>query len=197
MRSIFSCLGSAFMILFLASTGRAGDPIPVCLSYHRPLPDNSQQLLHWKRTTRNTFQERGHAFGVITRLYTYTKTHAHFEIQIGPRADDTLEVIYNQEFGPLPPNISVGQHVEACGDFITSTDYSGPHRVYPPSPDGAIIHWIHFSPDVRRHESGFLAIDGVLYGQDLGNAGPRHFFPRNPSYANPSFRPGSPAFYGR
>ena len=61
--------------------------------------------------------------------------------------------------------------IEACGDYITSTAQSGP---YPPSPDGAILHWVHMNPAGRGHDAGFLAINGTLYGQDAANAGPKH-----------------------
>jgi hypothetical protein len=95
--------------------------------------------------------------------------HAHFVIQIGKRADDTIEVIYNEDFGKMPTP-KVGATVQACGDYITSTAQSGP---YPASPEGAIIHWVHMNPRGKGHDAGFTIVDGVLYGMDAEHAGPR------------------------
>lgn len=39
------------------------------------------------------------------------------------------------------------------------------HAISPPSPDGAILHWVHRSPSAR-HDSGFVVIDGVVCGQN-------------------------------
>ncbi len=80
-------------------------------------------------------------------------------------------MIYNEDFGVLP-DLNKDSVAQACGDYITSTDRSGP---YPASPDGAIIHWIHMNPRNVGHPSGFLIIDNVLYGKDYENAGPKPY----------------------
>ncbi len=147
-----------------------GDTIPPCRGYGYDLPVNNSQVLHWKRTTENQFRERAHVQGPILQLFSIgDRDHVHFEIQLGKYSDETLEVIYNQDFGKLPP-IHPGMQVEACGDYITSTAPSGP---YPASPVGAIIHWIHMNPNNSKHDAGFLVIDGKLYGQDIEHVPPR------------------------
>ena len=85
-------------------------------------------------------------------------------------AGDTLEIIFSQCDGTLPV-LHAGMKVEACGDYITATDQSG-HNA--PSPDRAILHWVHKNlpvdlcghnyGDGGGHDSGYLAIDGQVYG---------------------------------
>ena len=74
---------------------------------------------------------------------------------------DTIEVIYNNQFGAMP-RLAPGQIVEACGDYITS---NRPNGHYPASPDGAILHWVHFNPADQGHEDGYVVVDGRLTGQ--------------------------------
>jgi hypothetical protein len=130
------------------------------MDHGRPLPVNNAQVLQWKTSTPNQFLARGHVIGRIEQIYTDQSGHNHFSIQIGPNSNQMLEVIYNVEFGALP-NLAIGMQVEACGDYITSNAQAGP---YPPSPAGAIIHWVHYNPSGHGHDSGFLVIDGSLYG---------------------------------
>jgi hypothetical protein len=161
-------------ILALASFGSASfvsaDDAPICPGWDgKPLAENNRQILHWERTTQNQYRDRGHVVGDIVEIYPDKNGHEHFAIQIGPNDSDRIEVIYNQDFGYVPET-QIGMQVEACGDYITSTEQAGP---YPPSPDGAIIHWVHRAPNERRHPSGFLMIDGQVYGTDFQNAGPR------------------------
>lgn len=138
--------------------------IPDCMAGGKVLPIDNQQVVQWKASTPNQYKNRAHVNGPVTRLYPDHSGHTHFEISIGNAATDTLEVIYNDEFGALP-QMRVGMSVEACGDYITSTAQSGP---YPASPDGAIIHWIHKNPH-QGHDDGYVAVDGTLYGQGSGN----------------------------
>jgi len=158
-----------FGLIFWSFIAVAADPTPVCLSYGKPLEVNNAQVLHWKRTTRNQFRERGNVQGKIVEIYSDKNGHDHFSVLIGRKQEDTIEFIYNQDFGALP-DLREGMNVQACGDYITATAQSGP---YPPSPDGAIIHWIHMNPKGRGHDPGFLMIDGRLYGQEIDKAGPR------------------------
>lgn len=134
----------------------------VCPAYNFDLPVNNSQVLHWKRTTKNQFRERGHVSGVITEVYPNRNGHRHFSIRIGSYEQDTIEVIYNEDFGRLD-KIEEGMRVKACGDYITSTAQSGP---YPRSPDDAIIHWVHMNPADRGHLPGYLEINGKMYGQE-------------------------------
>lgn len=135
-----------------------------CLAGKKSIPVNDEQALEWKSTTSNQFQSRAHVQGPIVQLYPDHSGHTHFSIAIGSGPHDTLEIIYNQSFGALPP-LQIGMTVEACGDYITSYAQSGP---YPPSPDGAILHWVHKNPNGKGHNSGFLIIEDNLYGQGNG-----------------------------
>jgi hypothetical protein len=102
----------------------------------------------------------------VVAVYSDKTGHDHFAAQIGKEKGDIIELIYNQDFGVLP-DVQPGMKVQACGDYITATAQSGP---YPPSPAGAIIHWLHMNPRGRGHDDGFLAINGRLYGQNAENA---------------------------
>ncbi|MBY0471434.1 DUF3465 domain-containing protein [bacterium] len=133
---------------------------PPCLDKGKVLQIDNRQVLDWKVSTKNQFKARARVSGIIEEVYPNKNGHQHFSISIGNSPDDLLEVIYNEDFGLLP-RLSVGMQVEACGDYITSTAQSGP---YPPSPVGAIIHWVHMSPKPNKHESGYVLIDGNLYG---------------------------------
>jgi hypothetical protein len=144
-----------------ASIGKA-DQAPDCLDRNgQPIAENDDQVVQWEHSTPNQFLARALVVGDVVQVYPDQNGHSHFAIQIGPTNDNLLEVIYNQDFGNVPAP-TVGQHVEACGDYITSTAQAGP---YPESPAGAIIHWVHYAPNPQRHPSGFLMIDGILYGQ--------------------------------
>lgn len=122
---------------------------------------NNNEVLNWKRTTKNQFHERGHIEGVLKEVYPSHTNHAHFSVQIGPDETDTIEVIYNEEFGRLD-GLQEGAKIKACGDFITSNARAGR---YPKSPDDAIIHWVHMNPSDGGHPAGYLEINGTLYGQ--------------------------------
>lgn len=137
--------------------------VPPCMAGKQELPIDDQEVLGWKTSTKNQFLARAHVEGTLTKVYADETGHAHFEIELGSGSNDGLEVIYNLSFGALP-QLHEGMHVEACGDYITS---NAPAGGYQASPDGAIIHWIHKSNDAS-HDSGFLAIDGVVYGEGNG-----------------------------
>jgi hypothetical protein len=157
-----SVLGCLSLLPLLAG---ASDAVPPCMANGRAIPVNDAQALQWKTSTANQFRARSHISGRVDRVYADQSDHNHFSLQIGPNPTDTVEVIFNIEFGPLP-QMAPGMQVEACGDFINSFAQAGP---YPPSPDGAIIHWVHASNNPRQHDSGFLVIDGVLYGNTAGS----------------------------
>jgi hypothetical protein len=164
----YTCVCVALLASQLAF---AGGGIPACnggstLTPVVPIGLSNAQVLRWKLTTRNQFMARALVEGRVVRVLPNATNHAHFEIQIGPNATDLLEVIYSEDFGLLTPP-RVGSVVVACGDYITSTATVGP---LPPSPAGAIIHWIHAS-DSQNHANGFLIVDNVLYGQQIPPGG--------------------------
>jgi hypothetical protein len=155
--------------LFLVSQAALAGPLPACnggntLAPVRPISVSNAQVLRWKLTTPNQFLARALVEGRISRIFPDATGHSHFAIQLDQNPADILEVIYSQDFGALPP-LRVGSVVIACGDYITSTARVGS---LPPSPAGAIIHWIHKS-DSQSHADGFLMIDNVLYGQLPGH----------------------------
>lgn len=143
---------------------------PDCLDGSSPLTVDNPQTLEWKRSKPNQWQERARIHGTVVRITKERKSHAQFEIQIGPEKDDVVEVIYNVAFGKLP-KIQTGMTVEACGDFIISRQKAGPYEA---SPSGAIIHWVHVNPHGKGHDSGYLIINGNLYGYSGEGASGKH-----------------------
>jgi hypothetical protein len=156
----------------LAAVSTWADSAPDCPGFNGgSVGVNNDQVLQWESNTANQYLNRGHVVGNVVELYPDQNGHEHFAIQIGPDAGDRVEIVYNEDFGNVPTP-SQGDQVEACGDYITSTAQSGP---YPPSPDNAIIHWVHESPNPGKHPSGYLMVNGQLYGQDTEDAGPKAY----------------------
>jgi hypothetical protein len=131
-----------------------------CRDDGQPLALNNEQVLQWKTTTPNQFLSRGHVKGLFVQAYQDRNGHHHWQMQIGPKPTDMIEVIYSLAFGPAPQAPAVGAHMIACGDYITSNK----DAKFPASPDGAVIHWIHRSKNPRNHDSGYLWIEGRYYG---------------------------------
>ena len=131
-----------------------------CFAKRQELKINNAQVLLWKSSTKNQYHNRGHVTGTLLYTYPDKNGHDHFQVQIGENNKDTIEVIYNQSFGPIPP-LANGASFEACGDYITS---NADTPKYPSSPDGAILHWVHKSSNEKSHDSGFLIINGTVYG---------------------------------
>lgn len=155
---------SLVLVSFLAAASAiAADVIPECMSEKSVLPVNNEQVLEFKDSKPNQALTRGNIVGTLTRTFPDKNGHTHFEINIGKQADDVVEVIFNDEFGPISIELKQGMRVQACGDFINS---SAPAKQYPASPSGAIIHWLHLNPKNQGHEHGFLWIEGKLFGYD-------------------------------
>lgn len=161
-RAAFVALG----FLIASSAFATGISIPHCLDDHNnELRVDNQSVLLWKRTTPNQTLKRSHLAGPIVRRYPDINKHIHFSVKIGPAPQDTIEVVYNIDFGPIK-NIAVGMMVEACGDYITS---NAPTPLHPkPSPDRAIIHWVHKTMNPAKHKGGFLVVNKGLYGMGAG-----------------------------
>jgi hypothetical protein len=158
------------VLVATANFALAQDTVPSCLSKGADVAVNNDQVVEWKTTTKNQFRSRAHIKGNLVRVFPDHSGHHHYEVQIGTHGSDTVEVIYNEDFGSVP-EVAAGSVIEACGDYITS---NAPAGHFPASPDGAIVHWVHRSPSPNRHDSGFLVIDGALCGQDSQSAGPKH-----------------------
>lgn len=134
-----------------------------CMNRNEVMPLNNQQVLQWKFNSgiKSGWQARANVTGIVLSVLPDHSGHDHFIIQIGPRpVQDTIEVIYSQDFGDLP-TIQAGMQIHACGDFIKSTQ---PNGGYPASPAGAIVHWVHANTRGGGHENGYVAVDNVMYG---------------------------------
>lgn len=144
-----------------ASAGRDGEQ-GICMDGGRRMQNyNNEQVIAWKKSTPNAWQGRGFVSGAVLEVVDGTPGHFRFVVKIGPMTNDLLEVVYNSAFGQLP-DLRSGTPVSICGDFINAFQRSGR---YPASPAGAIIHWVHGS-NSNRHEDGFVAVNGKIYGQD-------------------------------
>jgi hypothetical protein len=167
-----------FWLAALFALPAFGAPIPDCVDAGRVLTVDNAQAIAWKLdpTVRSGFKDQLYVQGRVTQIFPDRTGHEHFVIQIGPNTDDVIEVVYSNAFGQMPDPV-VGEEVSACGEYIKSTQANGG---YPPSPAGAIIHWVHqnprFSPGNGSHDHGFVVMRGELYGWDLSNAArpPRH-----------------------
>jgi hypothetical protein len=161
MLTLIRVLGVSGFLSVLATSAFAFNS--ACMAGRQVMPINNQQVIAWKTNPSfpNAFKARANVEGVVWGILKDRNGHDHFIIQIGPNSStDMLEVVYNQDFGGLPA-IQKGMQVHACGDFIKSIAQTGP---YPPSPAGAIVHWVHINPNGGGHEHGYLAIDNVMYG---------------------------------
>lgn len=147
--------------VFLFSLSAWAGAIPDCISKGVPITVDNQAVIDMKTSTPNQYLARAHVSGVLNSIYKDQSGHNHFSVKIGSDSRDTIEVVYNFSFGKLP-TLRVGMTIEACGDFINSFS---PTSQYPVSPDGAIVHWVHKNPKPSGHESGYVVIDGVLFGQ--------------------------------
>lgn len=150
-----------FVVAVCLSAVAGATDAPPCLDHGSALPINDQQVIDWKHTSNNQFHARAHIQGKLTQLYPDKTGHHHFQMQIEAASPDSIEVIYNEDFGTVPP-LTVGARIEACGDYITANKNAGG---YSASPDGAIVHWLHKSTS-SSHDSGYLIIDGVVTGQN-------------------------------
>ena len=153
-----------FLVFTSAQLALATDAIPNCDNRGSILPIDNQNALNMEKTTANQFTTQAHVEGTVTAIYPNHSGHQHFAIQLGSDSSQGIEVVYDMAFGNLPA-LQVGQTVEACGEFINSFAATSQ---YPPSPMGAIIHWVHINDSTKpgAHPSGFLVIDGQLCGQN-------------------------------
>ena len=130
-----------------------------CMDNGKVLNEMNDQVLQWKATQASGFQTRALISGTVDEVFPDHSGHKHFSIKVGTHNDDHIEIVYNESFGAMPLP-QTGDPVEACGDFIVATKQN---HGYPPSPDGAIIHWVHKSPH-SGHDDGFVILKGALYG---------------------------------
>lgn len=164
-------LSILFSIVFASSSANAfleNAKTPVCLDFSDEISIDNSHALRFKSEQKNGALTRAYIQGKVISIPETHGSHDRFSISIGPKSTDTVEVIYNKEFGTMPA-VRTGEEVIVCGDFINSFAQTGR---YPPSPDGAIIHWVHYNPGNRSaaHEHGFIQFGGDLVGFDQAPA---------------------------
>ena len=142
-----------------------------CLDDGRVLSVDNERVVDLKKNAPLGRAIRAHVSGRVTQVFADRSNHAHFEIELDASKAERLEVVYSEDFGQMP-NPSVGAVVQACGDFINAY---AKQNGYPPSPSGAIIHWVHQS-NGGPHDSGFVILDNVVYGTGADSKGPRRRF---------------------
>ncbi len=120
---------------------------------------NNSTVVEWEQKTKDQYKNRALIYGTILKIYPDKTGHTHFALAMS--GGGAIEVIYNDEFGDLP-SLKSGMLVVACGDYITVGKNA---RL--PSPQPAIIHWVHYNPGDRDggiHPGGFLIVNGKPYG---------------------------------
>ena len=135
--------------------------VPDCMSNDlKPMPLDNARVLELKRNTRNQYKDRGYVQGTVSRIFKRNGDHSHFEIMIGSGPKDGIEIVYNRDFGN--PAVEPGDHVIACGDYITSYAKAAG---YDASPSKALIHWVHENERGTPHPDGFVIVNRTdLYG---------------------------------
>ncbi len=161
-RTIRLLSGVLFVSMLVSGTAQARlAEVPDCEGNSgKALPIDNARVVGFKFSTPNQYLERARVEGRVVRILGSRPSHEHFEIQIGPRSQDTLEVVFNRSFGN--PSVKLGDEVEACGDYITS---NAPTARYKPSPSGAIIHWVHENSRGGSHPDGYVVVnDRFMHG---------------------------------
>lgn len=164
-RGMFAAL---FLGVLTSTLASAGNRLPDCNDVRgNPIPVDNARVIKLKTTTKNQYLDRANVNGVLVGVFPSKGGHVHLDVFLGETPNGTgkesdIEIVYNQAFGRVDTRtLKPGMEVAACGDFINSFEPTGR---YPASPVGAIIHWVHMAPR-PPHQSGFMAIDGRLYGQ--------------------------------
>ena len=161
-------VGLVFLTLSIAAY--AADGVDCADGMGGFLPVDNSPVLQWKRSTKNQFLSRSNISGTILKVLENRNGHVHFIAKIGSVVNagdlcnsDTIEVVYNVEFGVVNSrDLKEGAPVQACGDYITSTQ---PTERYQASPACGIIHWVHQNLRASSsHADGFMRINGNLYG---------------------------------
>jgi len=158
--------------------------LPICVDKNRTeFRSNNEEVIRWKRDTKNQYQDRALVITLVGVLLDRA-SHLHLQIDLDPAQnrgnDDQIEIVYNKSFGAVPAQ-RPGVVVAACGDYITARDRSGN---YPPSPVGAIVHWVHASNNESKHAHGFLSVNGVVYGNEGDAKNGRNHFSLLPTLGN-------------
>lgn len=151
MKTILITLG----LLLLIASAAAG--VPTCLDKKNKLSIDNHMAINLRDFREHGFKTRALIDGLLMITMENRQGHTHLEIDLDQdfqTADDRLEVIFNNNYGELP-ELKAGDHIIACGDFIV--DANSPHK--------AVIHWLHKSPNIKKHDDGYLSINGIVFGK--------------------------------
>jgi hypothetical protein len=150
---------STLLTLSISTSTIAYGNTRTCLDKKDPMTFNENQILNFKEQMDDHFLARAFVRGIIVGKMENRakhKNHLHLEVDLDgdiKTIEDRIEVIQNLEFGAIP-DFEANTPIIACGDF----------KVDKFAPFGAIIHWTHRSPDIHRHEGGFLIINNTTLG---------------------------------
>lgn len=130
--------------------------LPNCMDKKEILKVDNHAVLNYKEFMEKGFKVRALVSGVIVSEIENRQGHTHLEIDLDQdlkTTDDRIEAVFSNQYGQLP-TIAGGERTILCGDFI----------VDPYSPQKAIIHWLHQSPSVKKHDHGYMTVNDVIYG---------------------------------
>jgi hypothetical protein len=147
---------SALLVILLIVLAEQVHAAPACMDKKTSLSIENTAPEKYIAFMEKGFKTRLLLKGVIVEQTENRQGHTHFIVDLDNNmstTDDRVEAIYNNEYGDLP-TIKGGEEAILCGDFI----------VDPYSPQKAVIHWLHKSPSIKKHDHGFVVINNVLYG---------------------------------
>ena len=153
---LFVLLTLLTSILFFAQLTQAAVAID-CVKFGNVLSINNLEILKLKATSDDGTAAGAYVKGTFLKAYATADLGPHFQMKIGPRSYDTLEVYYSDE--TKLPRIKKGDHVIVCGRYTTNKNG---FLENPKSPDGAYLTqtgtaWSPYAED------GFIIIRGHLY----------------------------------
>lgn len=127
-----------------------------CLDKKEPLQIDNNKAINIKLFQGHGFKTRAYLKGIAIQEIKKSQGHTHIEVDLNLSSednDDQIELIFNNQYGVLP-EIKGGEEIVMCGDYIV--DHYSKNK--------AIIHWVHKSPNQKKHNHGFIIINNVVYG---------------------------------
>ena len=129
---------------------------PACKDKKETLQIDNSSILKYRDFMEKGFKVRALISGIVVKEIENRQGHTHLEIDLDQdltTTDDRIEAVFSNQYGTLP-TIQGGERTLICGDFI----------VDPYSPNKAIIHWLHQSPNTKKHDHGYMTINDQVYG---------------------------------
>jgi hypothetical protein len=127
-----------------------------CLDGKETLQIDNNKAVNIKLFQEHGFKTRAYLKGFAIKETENRQGHTHIEVDLNLSSednDDQIELIFNNQYGDLP-DIKGGEEVIMCGDYIV--DHYSKNK--------AVIHWVHKSPNQKKHNHGFIIINNVVYG---------------------------------